>query len=318
METLLVGSYVAICVAIFKIFKIPLNKWTIPTAFLGGVVLIGAILTTMNYSHPYSAEGREYFYSTPISPTVKGRVVAVEVKANTPLKAGDVLFRLDPEPYQDKVDELSARLKAARKNLSRAKQMMKKGLGKQLSVDETQSSVDSLSASLQKAKFDLDETVVYAPTDGFVTQLFLHPGMLAVPMPLRPLVVFVHADSFEYVAWFRQNNLSNLKAGYEAEIAFDGIPGKVFKGEVETVLSVLAQGELQASGHLTTEKGHEQGLIPVKIKITDPEFNAYRDMMPGGAYAQTAIYSEHFEELALIRRVLLRMSSWMNFVFPMH
>ena len=32
MDLLLVLTYVAVCIAVFKIFKIPLNKWTVPTA----------------------------------------------------------------------------------------------------------------------------------------------------------------------------------------------------------------------------------------------------------------------------------------------
>mgnify|MGYP003543978106 CR=1 FL=1 len=40
MDLLLILTYTAICVGIFKIFKIPLNKWTVPTAVLGGVFII--------------------------------------------------------------------------------------------------------------------------------------------------------------------------------------------------------------------------------------------------------------------------------------
>ena len=54
MDLLLILTYASICVAIFKIFKIPLNKWTVPTAVLGGVVLIGTLIFLMNYNHPYS------------------------------------------------------------------------------------------------------------------------------------------------------------------------------------------------------------------------------------------------------------------------
>ena len=38
MELLLIATYTALCWAIFKIFKIPVNKWSIPSAILGGVV----------------------------------------------------------------------------------------------------------------------------------------------------------------------------------------------------------------------------------------------------------------------------------------
>ncbi len=55
MDLLLILTYTAICVAIFKIFRIPLNKWSVPTAVLGGVVLIGTLILLMNYNHPHTA-----------------------------------------------------------------------------------------------------------------------------------------------------------------------------------------------------------------------------------------------------------------------
>lgn len=58
MDLLLILTYAALCVAIFKIFKIPLNKWTVPTAVLGGIVIVGALILLMNYNHPFTPMGR--------------------------------------------------------------------------------------------------------------------------------------------------------------------------------------------------------------------------------------------------------------------
>ena len=76
MELLLILTYAAICVAFFKTFRNPVNKWTLPTAALGGIFLIPGKLI-MNYNHPLA---RIYLTTTPIIPTVKGRVAEVPVK----------------------------------------------------------------------------------------------------------------------------------------------------------------------------------------------------------------------------------------------
>ena len=94
MDLLLIMTYTAICIAIFKIFKIPLNKWTVPTAVLGGVVLIGTLILLMNYNHPFTQLGNQVFSSTPIVSGVRGRVIEVPVKPNQPLKKDDVLLNL--------------------------------------------------------------------------------------------------------------------------------------------------------------------------------------------------------------------------------
>lgn len=77
MDLLLILMYVAFCYAIFKLFKIPVNQWSLATATLGGVVGIALLLLIMNYNHPYSTNARIYFTTTPIIPAVKGRVIEV-------------------------------------------------------------------------------------------------------------------------------------------------------------------------------------------------------------------------------------------------
>ena len=52
MDLLIILTYVAIAWSIFKIFKIPVNKWTVPTAALGGVFIVSALILLMNYNHP--------------------------------------------------------------------------------------------------------------------------------------------------------------------------------------------------------------------------------------------------------------------------
>ena len=100
METLLLLTYTAICMVIFKVFKVPLNKWTVPTAALGGVIIVGALVLVMNYNHPYSNMAREFFYTTPIVPAVKGIVTSVDIDPNQLVDKGTVLFRIDPKPYE--------------------------------------------------------------------------------------------------------------------------------------------------------------------------------------------------------------------------
>lgn len=317
MDLLLILTYTALCIVIFKVFRVPLNKWTVPTAFLGGVVLIGGLFIAMNYNHPYAPMARKYSLSTPIIPTVKGRVLEVNAVPNQLMQEGDVLFKLDPTPFQGKLDSLKAKAVAAKADLERADKLIKSGSISQRNRDEAQAHYDDINAQLEIAEFNLRETVVHAPTDGYVTQVFLKPGMMAVSLPISPVMVFVHKQEDAFVGWFLQNSLLRLEQGDAAEIAFDGIPGEVFSGEVESVLPLLAEGQLQPSGTLATEK-NPAGMVPVRIRITDPEFEKYRHQLPGGAFGQAALYSEHMHHIAMIRKILLRMASWMNYLFPIH
>ncbi|MDH3631061.1 MAG: efflux RND transporter periplasmic adaptor subunit [Gammaproteobacteria bacterium] len=319
MDLLLILTYTAICIAIFKIFKIPLNKWSVPTAVLGGIVLIGALILFMNYNHPYSEMSRQYFVTTPIVPNVTGQVIEVPVTGNELLNKGDTLFKLDPTPFQNKVDSLKARVQAAKTELERADKLFKAKAGSKRDLDLAAASLDDQQAQLALAEYNLSQTTVRAPARGFATQVILRPGMRAASLPLRPVMIFVSAEGNYLVAWFRQNSLLRLEVGSEAEVAFDGIPGTVFSGEVQLVFPALAEGQVQATGNLINPNmAPRPGRVPVLINITDPRYEAYADRVPGGSYAQAAIYSEHFHHVAIMRKILLRMSAWMNYLFPFH
>ena len=72
MELLLILIYVSICYAIFKIFRIPVNQWSLATAALGGIIGIALLLLIMNYNHPFTTNARIYFAVTPVLPAVQG------------------------------------------------------------------------------------------------------------------------------------------------------------------------------------------------------------------------------------------------------
>ncbi|WP_221075676.1 HlyD family secretion protein [Agarivorans aestuarii] len=380
MDLLLILTYAGICIAIFKIFNIPLTKWTVPTAVLGGIVIIGVLMILMNYNHPFTANARQVYTSVPIMPLVRGKVIEVPVKPNQLIKAGDVLFKLDPEPFeavveqreaevaaaQQQVPQLLAQLasaqattnaaKAERDRTQKAYQRYAEGRKKggknspftELEVENRQqaylaaeaqlqvaqanqtnaqlaydsqingvnTNVARLQSQLDKALFDLEQTVVHAPTDGYVTQLGLRKGMVAVPMPLRPVMTFIPKEESIFVGAFWENSIKRLKEGDEAEFIVTAQPGIVFKGTVVQVMPTIAEGEFQANGSLRGAEAffvHSRSLV-----IIDPEPRFDEFDFPMGISGQVAIYTEHFHHVSMIRKVLLRMQGWVNYIFPFH
>ena len=377
MDILLILTYAALCITIFKVFKIPLNKWTVPTAVLGGIIIIGTLVLVMNYNHPYTNMAREFFVTTPIVPGVGGIVTSVEIEPNQLVEKGTVLFRIDPKPYEaavrqkqallagskEGVKELEQAVAAARARvvevtanrdrskgvferyergfasgafaqvdlenrrqlynadeaaLTRAQADLERAqIAFESGIDGENPDVARMQAELEKARYDLERTVVRAPTSGYVTQLLLRPGMMAAALPLRPTMVFVHEEQAPMIAAFRQNSAMRLKAGYEAEIVFPSIPGRAFHGKVVKVLPSLAEGQLQNSGSLlsTAQAFKQIGRVAVQIEVTDDmtEFN-----LPTGSRAQVAVYSDHFHHVAIMRKILLRMSSWQNYLYLDH
>jgi hypothetical protein len=67
MELFIISGYAAICIALFAVLRIPLNKWTVPTASVGGIVLTFVLIQLLNYYHPYSNMSQQYLTVTPVT-----------------------------------------------------------------------------------------------------------------------------------------------------------------------------------------------------------------------------------------------------------
>lgn len=86
MDLLIILTYVAFAWVIFKIFRIPVNQWTLATATLGGVFIVAGLILLMNYNHPYTFTAQKAVISIPITPQVTGVVSEVTDKNNQLIK----------------------------------------------------------------------------------------------------------------------------------------------------------------------------------------------------------------------------------------
>ena len=146
-----------------------------------------------------------------------------------------------------------------------------------------------------------------------MTQLALREGAMAVPLPLRPALTFIPDAERYFAGAFWQNSLLRLKEGDEAEMILDAVPGMVFKGKVAKILPAMAEGELQFSGSLqSSNRLFQRGRVLVLIDLDDHELI---NSLPAGVAGQAAIYTEHFSHVSVMRKVLLRMQGWLNYLF---
>jgi len=313
MVELLIIMYSMLMFLVFKVFNVPVNKWSSTTAVLGGVISIGFLLLMMGMYHPFTKEARIYTLTTPVLPTVTGRVIEVNVKVGDRIEPDGLLFRIDPEPFQHKVDRLEADLRLAQSNLEDATTIFERGVGRDKDVEFAQATADSLAAQLANARFELSETEVRAEGEGYVAQVRLRPGALAVSMPFSPLMTFVHDEDRFLLAGFQQNPLQNIKPDFDAEVIFVALPGKVFAASVVGVSDIMAQGQLLPDGKLIKFEGvTKPGRVMVEIELQD-DLSGYQ--LPAGSKAYVAVYSEKWKPVAMIRKVLLRIMSWENYLF---
>lgn len=121
MDALLLGLYALIVWLIF--FKFKWLRWT-KTAqvivFTIPVVALSALILTLNVVAPSTQDVRVMARVLQVIPAVRGRIVEIPVEGNRHYKKGEVLFRIDPTPFESTVRQLEVRLKADDASLAQA------------------------------------------------------------------------------------------------------------------------------------------------------------------------------------------------------
>jgi len=312
MIVVLLNTYLVILFILVKLKIVPFNLfWKISPVLVFLLLLIGLFIP-MNWGAPQGA-AMVVRNSVAIVPDVAGEVIEVPVTANTPLKAGDVLFRIDPTPYKAQVDALQAQLKFQELRLAQMTQLQTAGTGRTFDVEQRQAEVDQLKAQLVGAQWNLDKTVVRAPANGYVTNLALRKGARVANLPLAPVMAFIDTSDTIIGVEIAQINARYVRPGQPVEITFKYIPGRTYPGKVESVLQAIATGQMQTSGLATMPKAVEAVPFVVRIRLNDPSLAA---RLPAGSTGEAAIFTDHVRAAHVIRKVLLRQIAILNYINP--
>jgi multidrug resistance efflux pump len=252
------------------------------------------------------------------------------VAQNTELVASGAGNRFDLEQAQTKVNELTAQVAAARaaeqevveklggrvdgelSSVAQVKAQIATARG-QVLVAEAQ--VETTRAQLENAKWELSQTTVLAPNNGTMVNVMLRPGFFVAGMPFNEVMTFVD-DEYQIFALFGQNELHQVEKGNEAEITLDTYPGRVIKAHVDSIMWAQGQGQIDASGDLPkTTFAVPPGRFPAKLVVGEHDRALF---LAAGARGSAAIYTEHLALVHIIRKVILRTTSYLDYVIIKH
>lgn len=284
----------------FKLKLLPWNKVSQGLVVLVGTIILAGFLVGLQGLTPASTQAAITGRIVEIAPMVSGQVVDVPVEPNSPLEAGDVLFTIDPIIYEARVQELGADLALARLRLEQFTELAEASAGSQFQVEQTEAEVKQLTARLAMAEEDLRNTTVRAPAHGVVPRLFLQPGMRVAPA--RSVMTFVDTEQLVIVASIQQKSLQNIRPGDKALVNFPALPGAVFEAEVIAVPSAIGEGQVLASGQLTT-LGNVTTTRLYPVYVTLPEdFPA--ELRKVGLAASVTIHTEGAGIVGIVAVVL--------------
>jgi len=312
MMIAIMAVYLTLLFAIVQLGIVRFNLFWKASPFIVLLLLNLGLFIPMGWGAPQGSAmvGRN---AVSIVPDVAGEVTDVPVAANAPLKAGDILFRIDPTPYAAQVKTIDAQLKLSKTRLAQMTQLFERDSGRGFDVEQRQSEVDQLSGQLEGAQWNLDKTIVRAPADGYVTNLALRKGARVANLPLSPVMAFIDTSNTIIGVEINQIDARYIAPGQEAEITFKFAPGQIYGGKVESVLQAIATGQTQTSGTAVAPKAIETAPFVVRVRLDDADI---ADRLPAGSTGTAAIYTNHVTFAHLIRRVLLRQIAILNYVNP--
>lgn len=365
--------YVVLLFVLTKVKILPNTKATWLSTVVWVVVLFIFLIVPMQWGAP-SGPVKVQMRVVQILPNVSGQVTNVSVKANTPLQAGDVLFEIDPEPYEIALSSAKANLARVeaqavqdRANLVSAEAQLRQAESQQTlaarrfrddeelvksgaisvnrlerrqadldaaisAVEQAQAAVArartelnavteegtlakvaEAQAALRQAEWNLNETKIRAPSDGYVTNLALNVGQRVTNLPLAPAMAFVDTNEKGLVAEVHQIYRRHIEIGQPVEMAFKTMPGKLISGTVEQLLDISAQGQAPVTGNVATAGQTQAEPFLLRVKLDNPADEAH---LPAGAAGTFAIYTESVAATHVIRKVMIRMTSIINYINP--
>jgi multidrug resistance efflux pump len=356
-------------VALWVVFsKFKLVRWgwlsgTIST--LVGALILAGFMALFNYLTPsgrVTVTGRV----VEVTPNVSGQIVAIPVKPNVLVKLGDVLFQIDPAPFQFKVTQLRASLAAAQqqaqilksnydqatsnvsgldaqlkyntKRLQDIQTLYERGANTEFKEQDTQVQVETVSAQLgaaraaqqsaklaldseiggvnttvvqiraqlENAEWELSQTAIRAPADGYVTVVALTVGDRA--LQFRSAMSFIVESEITIVGIFAQNGFQTVRVGATVEIVFDNAPGRIYHAKITAIPKGVGQGQVATSGTLarTTALGGAT-TFPAEISVPDA---LSRDALRLGMSGSATAFAEGAGVIGLLASILVWVSSY--------
>jgi multidrug resistance efflux pump len=253
------------------------------------------------------------------------------VGQNTELVKASAGTRFDLERAETDVSELTAEIAAARAveqqvreklggrvksgDLATVAQAKSQIATAQAQVRVSQAAADTTRAQLENARWEVSQTMTLAPGNGTMVNVNLRPGFFVSGIALNEVMTFVD-DEYQIFALFGQNELHKIEPGNEAEITLDTYPGRVVKAHVDSIIWAQGQGQLDATGDLPkTTFVAPPGRFPVKLVVGERDKALF---LAAGARGSAAIYTEHLAAIHILRKVLIRVQSYLDYIIIKH
>jgi membrane fusion protein (multidrug efflux system) len=266
-------------------------KWTPLKIFSAVVVVITVLVVATFYilyalAHESTDDAYTDGYVHLISSRVTSNVIELDIVDNQKVQKGQVLLRLDPRDFQVQVDKAQANYDKAKSDFDRVDALKNDVAISKQDYDQTKSNFEVAAAALEDAKNQLSYCTIVAPTEGFIGNRTVNVGnRVTVGGALMAVIqgIWVTAN-------FKETQLGKMKENQQVEITVDAIPGKKFRGHVDSfspgtgsTFALLPPDN--ATGNFTKIVQR----VPVKIFFEPDSIQDFRDRLVPGLSVEAAV-----------------------------
>lgn len=262
--------------------------------------ILGCISVYVVYSRQvyglWTRDGRVRSDVIALSSEVNGYVENVYIHDNQPVTKGQLLFDVDDREYKIIAAEKYQIMQSKKVEVNRSKNMYNRrrrlagGFISQEDVDNSALNYSNALANYssaveehRKAELTLSKTKIYAPADGYITNLLIHPGDYLNKG--KNIVSIVKKNSFYVYAYFQEDQIQRIKSGQRAKIVLLN-KNSPFEGRVDSI----SRGIIDSSNKSNTGELHDINptfewirlpmRIPVRISI-NPQSKGYEALISG-------------------------------------
>jgi HlyD family secretion protein len=231
-----------------------------------GAAAAGAVLTGSGYV----VTGERY---VSLGVRVPARIERYLVEEGERVEQGQVLVQLDARQYEAMIAQARANLVRARadlelrrKELARSKELVTRGVLSEADLDVKQNQLNvaeaevaQLVATVDRAKVDLDDTVIRAPTPGIILEKFKEVGEIAVPGGFAgsgELIRMANLEDLRAELDVNESDLARVKMGQPAEVQPDAYSDRRYKAHVVKLYPQI---------------NRQKGTLKVEVQIEEPD-----------------------------------------------
>jgi multidrug resistance efflux pump len=220
--------------------------------FLVTLVIVGLaawsawVLYQRYMNDPWTRDSQVRANIVGIAPRVSGPIIHVAVRDNQQVKVGDLLFEIDPADFNAQLNvsagqvlNSEANLKQRQQDLDRQSELYKNHVVAQQDFQNAednfsaaQAQLVSAKANLELARLNLSYTKVFAPVNGYVTNMNTSEGTYVTAG--KQLIALVDASSFWIAAYFKETQVPHIQIGQKADLSIMGYK-QPFQGIVRSI-----------------------------------------------------------------------------------